>query len=69
MKYFDALDLARRIKQERPDVIAWAMGYRDGGMVMVRATEHRDGYYPTKKGAPHFIESDDEWEALKVQLG
>jgi hypothetical protein len=69
MKLTDAIDLERRIKKDRPDVMTWRMGYRDGVLIMVRRIEREPpGYYPAKKGHPHFIESKEEWDDLRNQI-
>jgi hypothetical protein len=60
----DAFELEGRIRRERPDVMVKRVGWRDGYLLKVAPIDRRT----LKRGHPHFIESEDEWLALRGDL-
>lgn len=69
MNYTEALELSRRIKQERPELIPKLFGAAETWDIIIRKTERSaPGYQPVRIGHPFFVRDEDDWIRLRNNL-
>lgn len=69
MKYLEAVDLARQIKSERPDVLVRISHYAGDAELVVKKMAHkRPGWSPTGLGRPCHVRDPEDWIRVRSTL-
>lgn len=69
MTYSEAVDLARRIKQDRPDVIPRILHGGDETRIIVKRMKGwKRGSAPTGLGPPCFVDTEEDWIRLRTTI-